>query len=172
MNNLHTVESLKNLIRSEGSVSKHIKRLRDLIIYNINLDEYCEKDQTALYFFNQVAKAFKLIEKSKDLDVETSMAAGFKALALLEDIIKGEGKISDIFRKIHYLVIYHIKMDLYTEKHRSALSCIGNVSEALESFENTILPFENEQLNKLQKLLNEKENKITELEIQIYGRRK
>jgi len=136
MENQNSFNQFVNDATQVRNYSKHLFRIHELAVHQLNPDEITETEQSCFYFLYSTAKAIKKIEKKaikKGVPVTE-----IESSKLIELIKSDSGQLSESLVISHNLVCHRLHLMHFTEKVQNSLYFVSEVVKHIKAIENQL----------------------------------
>jgi hypothetical protein len=136
MTNLNSFNQFINHVTQTRNLSKHLFRIHDLAVHQLNPDEITKEKQTCFYFINETAKAVKKIENK--VIKQSIPISEIDCSKLVNTIKSDDGQLSESLVVCHNLVCHCIHLMHFTPKVQTSLYYVSETAKQIKVIEQEI----------------------------------
>jgi len=136
MENQNSFNQFVNDVTKVRKYSKHLFRIHELVVHQLNPDEITQDYQACFYFLYATAKTVKQIEKKaikKGVPVSE-----IESSKLIELIKTNSGQLSESLVICHNLICHRIHLSHFTEKVQNSLYYLAEAANHIKAIEQEI----------------------------------
>lgn len=138
MKNLVSFNQFVTLVTTTRNLSKHLFRIHELAVHQLNPNEIDKEMQTCFYFLYATGKAVKQIEQKA---IKQAVNVTEMDSSNLVELIKSDGgQLSESLVVCHNLICHRIDLMHFTPKVQNSLYFVSETVKELKSMEAEIKP--------------------------------